>query len=329
MRFGELLAAVPAWTGAPLTNWPVGPRLVAAFILGAVVGLLLRAWLARLATPVDQLAASGLVRAERRWKTAAGPYGLLEGVTAVVFVVYFAMTTLLAAQRLPEEGHPDWFGYRLLLHLVLLAILIAATWIDLWEYIIPDELVVAGLLTAVALHAGVNHVHLVPLWIDWNLEHPITGPYIPEWMKSSPVGHGLSVALVGALVAAIGTWLLRVLSGWMLGQEALGFGDVTLMAMIGAVIGWQAALWILLLAPLCGLLAALAVWLSSGRVALPYGPCLAAATFVVLCTWKWLWIPSRLIFGHLPSLVGLVAVAVGLLIALLTLVRGVRSLPTR
>lgn len=329
MRLGELLAAVPAWTGAPLTNWPAGPRLVAAFVLGGVVGLLLRGWLARLATPVDQLAASGIVRAERRWRTAAGPYGLLEVVTGVVFATYIGMTTLLAAQRLPEEGHPDWFGYRLLLHLVLFAILIAATWIDLWEYIIPDELVLVGLVTAVALHTAVNHVHLVPLWIDWNLEHPITGPYIPEWMKTSPLGHGLSVALVGALVGALGTWLLRGLSGWVLGQEALGFGDVTLMAMIGAVVGWQAALWILLLAPLCGLVAALAAWLSSGRVALPYGPCLAAATFVVLSLWKWLWIPGRLIFGHLPSLLGLVAVAVGLLIGLLTLVRGVRSLPTR
>ncbi len=329
MELGGVIAVVGAWTGWPLTGWGVGLRLVVAAGLGGAVGVMLRWWLGRLATPLDRLAESGLARVERRWKSAAGPVGWLEGVTAAAFVVYVAMVTEFAAQRLPEEGHPDWFGYRMVLHLMVIALLVGTAFIDLWEYIIPDEMVVAGLVVAVGLHAVVNHVHLVPVWIDWNLEDPITGPYIPEWLKTSPLLHGVAVALAGAVVAAGGTWLLRWLSGWVLGQEALGLGDVTFMAMIGAAIGWQAALWVLLLAPLCGLVGAVVAWLGSGRVALPYGPCLAAATFLVLCLWRWLWVPSRLIFGHLPSLAGLIAVAVGLLVALLMMVRGLRSLPTR
>ncbi len=35
------------------------------------------------------------------------------------------------------------------------------------------------------------------------------------------------------------TWILRLVSSVLLGQEALGFGDVTLMAMIGSFVGWQ------------------------------------------------------------------------------------------
>lgn len=324
-----LVAAAPVWKGALWTEGTPLSRLIEAAILGAVVGLVLRIWLRRLATPKELLAESGLARADRKWGSAAGPNGLLEGLTAAAFSIYLASATLFAAQRMPEEAHLDWFGYRLLLHLALIAFLITATFIDLWEYIIPDEVVFAGLVVALGLHATVNHVHLVPVWIDWNLEHPITGPYIPEWLKTSPLGHGVAVTVVGAIVAASGTWLLRGLSGWMLGTEALGFGDVTLMAMIGAAIGWQPSLWVLLLAPLVGLVWAMLAWLGSGRIALPYGPCLAVATFLVLCGWRWLWLPSRLIFGHLPSLLGLIAAAVGLLIALLWLVKGVRSLPTR
>jgi len=50
---------------------------------------------------------------------------------------------------------------------------------------------------------------------------------------------------------------------------------------------------------------------------------------VVLCTWKWLWLPGRLIFGHWPSLVGLFGGAALALVLLLGLVRGLRALPTR
>ncbi len=47
-------------------------------------------------------------------------------------------------------------------------------------------------------------------------------------------------------------WSFRIVASVVMGREALGFGDVTLMAMVGAFTGWQ-AVWIsFFLAPLLG-----------------------------------------------------------------------------
>ena len=45
-------------------------------------------------------------------------------------------------------------------------------------------------------------------------------------------------------------WAVRIIASQALGVEAMGFGDVTLMCMIGAFVGWQPALLIFCLGSL-------------------------------------------------------------------------------
>ena len=69
----------------------------------------------------------------------------------------------------------------------------------------------------------------------------------------------------------------------------MGFGDVTLMAMIGAFVGWQPSLIIFFLAPIAGLVIALTQWVMTGRKDIAYGPFLCLATLVLLLGWGPIW----------------------------------------
>ncbi|HZI76285.1 MAG TPA: prepilin peptidase, partial [Gemmatimonadales bacterium] len=98
-------------------------------------------------------------------------------------------------------------------------ILLGIAMTDAREYIIPHEFSIGG--TAVAL--------LLSLWPD-------------------PAN--LLFVLQGALVGAGAVLLIGELSELAVGQEAMGGGDCALMGLIGAFLGWEAILPVLLLGAL-------------------------------------------------------------------------------
>ena len=87
-------------------------------------------------------------------------------------------------------------------------------------------------------------------------------------------------ALAGAAVGVAVPLAIAVAYRRIRGVEGLGMGDVKMLGMIGAWLGWQAALLTLLVASLLGSLAGLAI-LAAGRgdarYPLPFGSFLAAA----------------------------------------------------
>ncbi|QDV70374.1 Type IV leader peptidase family protein [Rosistilla carotiformis] len=95
--------------------------------------------------------------------------------------------------------------------------------------------------------------------------------------------------LVGVGLGGGQIWAVRVFAKLGLGKEAMGFGDVTLMAMVGAFIGWQAALFVFFLAPFTAIVIVLASWLLTGNRMLPFGPYLAAAAMLTVVFWDRIW----------------------------------------
>ena len=101
-------------------------------------------------------------------------------------------------------------------------------------------------------------------------------------------------ALAGA---AVGAGVLLAMAGLyrrIRGIEGVGMGDVKMLAMIGAFLGWQAVLLTLLMASLLGSLAGVAIVAAGrgdARYPLPFGSFLAVAAFVAtvvgdeLITW--------------------------------------------
>jgi leader peptidase (prepilin peptidase)/N-methyltransferase len=259
---------------------------------------------------------------------------LVEVGTGVLFALYLAAMLLWQCQQV-EMVTPSktwWYG-RMLYHLMLISLLMAATTTDLIDYLIPDEIPIVGVLVGVLGAFLSGDLQMVHLWFDWNLADTMVdgelqqGAYIPEWIRQHQHWHGLAWSLAGLIVGAGSIWLLRGISSLLLGRESIGLGDVTLMAMVGSFVGWQPVCFVVMLAPLCGVVFGLLVKLVSGRTFVAFGPYLCLSTFVVLCSWRWLWEPTREIFGHPPSLALLAGVAVGGLILLLVLLRFYQAIP--
>lgn len=109
------------------------------------------------------------------------------------------------------------------------------------------------------------------------------------WWLGGPGWTALVSALAGLAMGGTMIWSVRIIFSAILGKEAMGFGDVTLMAMIGAYLGWQAPVFIFFVAPCIGLVFGLAqLALGFGRE-IPYGPFLCLATLIVIVAWRWFW----------------------------------------
>ena len=255
---------------------------------------------------------------------------LASCLVAVLFAGFAWAVTRVGCQNLTYGGSIDWIHWRLAYHLTLITLLLTATVIDFKLYIIPDNITLPGMLAGVIGATLFGNLHLVPLWVDANQELAgFHGPFVPEWIKLHWYWHGLAWSSVGLLAGGGLTWLVRGLSQLMLGKEALGFGDVTLMAMIGSFIGWQPVLFVFALAPVCGLGIALLARLITGKSYVPYGPYLSASTLLVLLTWRWLWTPLRYIFGHGPTIGALVGGAILTMALLLSGIRLFRAIPVK
>lgn len=95
--------------------------------------------------------------------------------------------------------------------------------------------------------------------------------------------------LLGMAFAGMLIWLVRLFASVAMGQEAMGFGDVTLMCMIGVYIGWQPVMVIFFLAPFIACVFAVINYLLTGDAYLAYGPYLCIGTLLTVIFWATLW----------------------------------------
>jgi prepilin signal peptidase PulO-like enzyme (type II secretory pathway) len=96
---------------------------------------------------------------------------------------------------------------------------------------------------------------------------------------------GLWGALAGALAGSIPIWWLRAIWFYARGIEGMGLGDVKLMAIIGAFLGWQGAFGVMLMGSIAGsVIGTILMWRNKRglKTALPFGVCLGAAALVVM-----------------------------------------------
>jgi leader peptidase (prepilin peptidase)/N-methyltransferase len=103
------------------------------------------------------------------------------------------------------------------------------------------------------------------------------------WSIGGSRWESLLSSLVGLAVGGGTIWAVRIVGSAALQQEAMGFGDVTLMAMVGSFTGWQPTLIIFFLAPFSAILIAVAQYVVSRRHDIAFGPylCLASLFWIL------------------------------------------------
>lgn len=253
-------------------------------------------------------------------------------IATIALVVSFSWASVDRHCLDTTEVRPSAFGidWRLIYHAALLSLLVAATAIDFDCYMIPDAITVTGAVIGIGVACFIQEVQICHLWVDWAFAVPqLRGPLIPGWYVAHPFWHALALSVAGLVVGAGLTQVSRVVSSFVLGVEAMGFGDVMLMAMIGSFLGWQAVTLVFMIAPLTGLTIGILLRMLTGKPYLPYGPWLSIAAVIVMFGWSELWLRTRLIFSDWMSLALLCVIGGVGFVFLLWLVRLYKSIPTR
>jgi len=153
------------------------------------------------------------------------------------------------------------FGWPALGALVLTWFLIALACIDLDRQLLPDNLTLP----------------LLWLGLAASLAAPLAGhPAVPVDTRSS---------IIGALAGYLSLWSVYHVFRLVTGKEGMGYGDFKLLAALGAWLGWQLLLPIILTSALVGAVVGISVLALLGRdrsTPIPFGPFLAAAGWLVL-----------------------------------------------
>ena len=148
------------------------------------------------------------------------------------------------------------------------------------------------------------------------------------WQIGGPHWLGLSTALVGLVGSGALVWATRIAGSHALGVEAMGFGDVTLMMMVGTFIGWQAGIIVFFVAPFAGIVAGVTqLALRRGKV-IPYGPYLCLGTLVVIVFWAQIWVVVQETFSlgvMVAAMLAIVMILLWAMLAVLSMIRGDRD----
>ena len=107
----------------------------------------------------------------------------------------------------------------------------------------------------------------------------------PGHLGSSTIGAGLLRALIGAVAGGLSLWLIGVLGKAAFKKEAMGLGDVKLMAAVGAWQGWELVLFAIFLGALVAAVVGITcIVMKKAKLGskIPFGPYLAAGSLITL-----------------------------------------------
>jgi leader peptidase (prepilin peptidase)/N-methyltransferase len=171
-------------------------------------------------------------------------YPLIELLTALTFLEFYL-----------------YFGstWLLLPYLLMVSGFIVGTIVDLEHRILPDEVTLGGTIAGLIFSLLIPQLHATDSRI-WSLGQS-----------------GLGILVGGGLI-----YLMGLFGEWVFKKEAMGGGDVKLLAMVGSFLGWKYALLTFFLAPFFGSIVGIIEKIRTKDNTIAYGPYLVIGALVSL-----------------------------------------------
>ena len=268
-------------TNEPTTGLPFAFFVVAAAIVGAIIGSFLNVVIHRvprgesIAFPASRCPACG---------TAIRPYdnipvvswavlrGRCRSCRAPISARYPAVELLTAALFALTFRLRSGLTLSLPFDLAFAAAILALVFIDAEHMILPNVITYPGIAVALVARALVPNLY--------GVASLGAQAHVPAWLFS------VAGAVIGALVGGGFLWLVGWLWERLRGVEAMGLGDVKMMFMVGAYLGWPLTLLAIFVGVLSGSLAGVGLMLKRGRrdmqMLLPFGIFLGVGSLVSL-----------------------------------------------
>lgn len=154
----------------------------------------------------------------------------------------------------------DGLGPALFADLIFVSLIIPLIFIDLRHKLLPNAITYPGLVVVFLLRA------LMPSGGDW--------------------AASLFESALGAALGGGSLYLIRLLYFWLRRVEGMGLGDVKMMLMVGAFLGWQLTLLVIFVGSLLGSIAGLMLaWLRGYEIRkaeIPFGVFLGIASIIAI-----------------------------------------------
>ena len=201
-------------------------------------------------------------------------YPAIEFLVGVLFLAAYLATADLQAGNIRVD--------LIVHHVLLISLLVVITFIDADLTIVPPSVTNVGIALGLGLGMIFPHVR------------PIPNDAATAW-------GGLWEGLKGVIVGGGMIGVIRVVGGFVFRREAMGSGDIHILALIGAFLGWQATVLAIPIAAFIGLAPAivkLAIYLfkrltrrkvTESDRELPFGPYLSGAALILMFSWPWSW----------------------------------------
>ena len=184
------------------------------------------------------------------WLILKGKCASCSNLISIRYPAIEAITALLSLVVAYTFGATE----QALLYIVITWALVALTFIDIDHMLLPDQLTLP--LVWLALIAAVAGITITP-----------------------------SDAIMGAAFGYLSLWSVFWLFKLLTGKEGMGYGDFKLLALFGALLGWQSLLTIILLSSVVGAIIGIALLSIQGKdkaTPIPFGPYLAIAGWITL-----------------------------------------------